>query len=319
MKTVGFVISHKENERRRALIPPDLKHMENKKYLHFEKGYGEILGYLDEDYLKKGVNIVEREIAYGQDIICSLKTPEYGEKELFNEGQTLFGWIHAVQGKEITDFLIEKRMTAIAWEEMFENERHVFWRNNELSGEAGVHHALLYYGRVPYESRVAVLGRGNVARGAIRVLEKLGAKITVYDRKTVPLLRREIGNYDIIVNAVLWDVFRKDRLIYREDLRRMKKGSMIIDISCNNAMEIETSHATTIEKPVYTVDGIIHYVVDHVSTIFWKTATESISKEVKKYIDDLTEERENRVLKNSIIIKDGQILDERIINFQKGS
>lgn len=319
MKTIGFVISHKENERRRALIPPDLEHIKNRKYLYFEKGYGQVLGYKDSDYINQDVNIVERAVAYGQHIVCSLKTPESEELELFKKEQVLFGWIHAVQNKDITDFLIEKQMTAIAWEEMFENERYVFLRSGELSGEAGVHHAFMYYGRAPYECRIAVLGCGNVARGAIRVMEKMGAKITVYDRKTISLLSKEIGNYDIIVNAVLWDVLRKDRLIYREDLKRMKKGSMIIDISCNNAMEIETSHQTTMEKPIYTVDGVMHYVMDHTATIFWKTATDSISAEVKKYIDDLTSEREEEVLKNATIIKDGKILDENIVKFQKRS
>jgi len=319
MKTIGFVISNKENERRRALIPPDLEHITNRKYLYFEKGYGQVLGYMDSDYLNQDVNIVEREVAYGQHIVCSLKTPGSEELELFTKEQTLFGWIHAVQDKEITDFLIEKQMTAIAWEEMFENERHVFWRNNELAGEAGVHHAFMYYGRVPYECRVAVLGSGNVARGAIRVMEKMGAKITVYDRKTISLLSKEIGNYDIIVNAVLWDVFKKDRLIYREDIKRMKKASMIIDISCNKAMEIETSHPSTIEKPIYTVDGIIHYAVDHTSAIFWDSATNSISREVKKYIDDLVEEREGEVLRNATIVKYGKILDGKIVKFQKRS
>lgn len=319
MKTMGFIISHKENERRRALIPSDLEHIKNRKYLYFEKGYGQVLGYMDSDYLNQDVNIVERAVAFGQQIVCSLKIPEPEELELFTKEQTLFGWIHAVQDKEITDFLIEKQMTAIAWEEMFENERHVFWRNNELAGEAGVHHAFMYYGRVPYECRVAVLGCGNVARGAIRVMEKMGAKVTVYDRKTISLLSKEIGNYDIIVNAVLWDVFKKNRLIYREDLKRMKKTSMIIDISCNKAMEIETSHPSTIEKPIYTVNDIIHYAVDHTAAIFWDSATNSISREVKKYIDDLVEEREGEVLRNATIVKYGKILDEKIVKFQKRS
>ena len=94
-------------------------------------------------------------------------------------------------------------------------------------------------------------------------------------------------------------------------------GIKIIDISSNKELEIETSHPTTIDNPVYSVDGILHYVVDHTPTIFWKTATESISKEIKKYIDDLVEENDNKVLKNATIIQDGKILDKKIIKFQK--
>lgn len=316
MKTIGFLICKKENEKRRALVPSDLENVKNAENLYFERGYGEILGHSDDDYKEMGVNVSDREVIYKQEVICNPKVPEPEERKFFNEGQTLFGWIHAVQEKEITDFLLEKKMTAIAWEEMFENGRHVFWRNNEIAGEAGVLHAFLYYGRPPYECSVAVIGRGNCARGAIRVLEKLGAQVTVYDRKTVHYLRNEIGKYDVIVNAVLWDIFRKDRLIYHEDLKRMEKGAMIIDISCDEGLEIETSRATTIEDPTYYANGILHYVVDHTASLFWKTATESISKEVKRYIDDLVEENDNAVLKNATIIKNGKIVDEKIRKLQ---
>ena len=207
-------------------------------------------------------------------------------------------------------------MTAIAWEKMFENGRHVFWRNNEIAGEACVFHAFLYQSRLAYECSIAVVGRGNTARGVIRILEKMGAKVTVYDRKTVLFLRNELEKYDIMVNVVLWDVFRKDCLIYKEDLKKMKKGAMIIDISCDEEMEIETSHATTLKDPVYSVDGIIHYAVDHTASLFCITASESISKEIKKYIDDLVEGNCNNTLRNATIIENSKILDENIAKFQ---
>ena len=146
MKTIGFVISHKENEKRRALIPNDLIHIKNAKYIYFEKGYGEVLGYTDEDYKKYGVNIASTEEVYSKDIICNPKTPEQSELKYFKDNQVLFGWIHAVQNKKITDFLVEHKMTAIAWEEMYSNDRHVFWRNNEIAGELAILHAFIFYG-----------------------------------------------------------------------------------------------------------------------------------------------------------------------------
>jgi N5-(carboxyethyl)ornithine synthase len=317
MKTIGFLISKKENEKRRALIPNGLVNVRNISYLYFEKGYGEILGYSDEDYYKMGVNIVNRERIFKQDIICNIHAPEPVEQTLFYKGKIFFGFIDAVQGRKITDFFLDMKMTAISWGKMVDNGRPVLWRNNEIAGEAGVFHAFSYYGRLPYECSVAVIGKGNAGSAAIKLLEKMGADVTIYDRETVLSLRNELRKYDIIVNTVLWDVFRKDRLIYRRDLKEMKKGAMIIDISSNKKLEIETSHPTTIDNPVYSVDGILHYVVDHTPTIFWKTATESISKEIIKYIDDLVEENENKVLKNATIIQDGKILDEKIIKFQK--
>lgn len=317
MRKISFVISGKENERRRALIPQDLEHIRNRKYLYFEQGYGEVLGFSDEDYRKKGANVVSREESYTTEIVCNPKAPRPSERLLFGQNQTLFGWIHAVQGKKITDFLIERKMTAIAWEDMFEGGRHLFWRNNELAGEAAILHAVGFLGRHPGKCKTAIIGRGNCARGAFRILSQLGAEIIIYDRKTALLLREEISQYDVVVNAILWDIFRTDHLVYKEDIAKMKPGSMLIDISCDPGMGIETCQATTFNDPVYEVDGVIHYAVDHTPALFYRTATESISAVVCRFVDDLVEAKEPSVLKNATIIRAGEIIDERILRFQK--
>ena len=196
------------------------------------------------------------------------------------------------------------------------NSCHVFWRNNEIAGEAAVFHALPYIGLVPEELKVAVIGRGNTARGAIRAFDRLGADVTVYDRKRGAHLRNELGRYDVIVNAVLWDVFRNDHIIYREDLAKMKPGALLIDVSCDEGMGIETSRPTSIEKPTYVVDGIVHYVVDHTPAIFFASATESLSEALYPFLDDLIEGKENPILKKATIIENGRIIDQRITQFQ---
>ena len=177
-------------------------------------------------------------------------------------------------------------------------------------------HAYMCHGRFPYNTKVAVLGRGNVAGGAIKTLNYMGAEVIIYNRHTEQLLREEIGNYDVIVNALLWDTSRKDHIIYREDLRRMKCNSMIIDISCDRAGAIETSIPTTLDSPSYFVDGIRHYVVDHTPSLFYKTATESISKQFAKYIDYLISGHPNICLDNALEIKNGIILNKRISEYQ---
>lgn len=316
MKTVGFPISHKENEQRRALVPEDVKIVKNANLLYFESGYGQNLGYSDDDYLAAGANILDRSNVLKQDIICD---PKIGDAEYLDNlrNQTIFGWIHAIQNRDITDKIIHGKLTAYAWEDMFYKGRHCFWRNNEVAGEAAIMHAYMCYGVFPYNTRVAVLGRGNVARGALKALNYMGAEVTVYDRTTENLFRDELGYYDVIVNAIIWDTKRSDHIIYKDDLKRMKKGSMIIDISCDRNGGIETSVPTTIKDPIYTVDGIMHYVVDHTPSIFYKTASKSISREITTYIDYLIEEIRLDVLDKSLIIKNGKIIDNRIVSFQK--
>lgn len=316
MKTIGFPISHKENEKRRALVPNDLKKIANTSNLYFEKGYGLDLGYSDEDYIKAGANITDRDNVLTKNIICD---PKIGDAEYLDylKNQTVFGWIHAVQNREITDKLISNCLTAYAWEDMYDDGRHVFWRNNEIAGEAAILHAYMCYGVFPYNTKVAVIGRGNTARGAIKTLNYMGANVMCYDRRTEGLLRKEISNYDVIVNAVLWDTKRSDHILYKQDLSRMKRNSMIIDISCDKNGGIESSVPTTIDNPTYYYENVLHYVVDHTPSIFYKTATESISNEVCNYIDYFIEEKKSNILSKALIIHNGQIVDHRIIEFQK--
>lgn len=245
MKTVGFPISRKENEYRRAIVPVHLKNIEHPELLYFEKGYGEVLGIEDSEYEAYGSHIASHDEVLLKDIICD---PKIGDADYLEEldHQTIFGWIHATQNRDITDKLLASGLTAFAWEKMFQKGRHVFWRNNELAGEAAVMHAFQCYARMPYETKVAVIGRGNTARGAIKVLNMLGADVRQYDRRTEELLRDELGQYDVVVNCVLWDVMRKDHIIYRDDLKRMKRNSMIIDVSCDRNGGIETSIGVSI-------------------------------------------------------------------------
>lgn len=318
MKTVGFIISTKENEKRRALLPENISSIKNKSFLYFEEGYGEALGNCDKEYKIAGVHVVSRDEVMCKDVICD---PKIGDAEYLSElkdGQTIFGWIHAVQNKSITDSILNRKLTAIAWEDMYEKGRHVFWRNNELAGESAVMHAFTLYGKVPYECNVALIGRGNTARGAYKILSSLGANVTVYDRRAEKLLREEIENYDVIVNGILWDIYRKDHIIYKDDLLKMKKPSLIIDISCDRTGGIETSVPTTIKNPVYTVDGVLHYVVDHTPALISYSVTKALGNELIKYIDDIIEEKveNNDALKKATIIKNGEIIDQRIIDFQ---
>lgn len=123
----------------------------------------------------------------------------------------------------------------------------------------------------------------------------------------------EISKFDVIVNCILWDVERKDHIIYREDLKRMKKNAMIIDVSCDRNGGIETSLPTTIFNPTYMVDGILHYAVDHTPAIYYKTFSYENSKIIQPFIEQLITGKHSEILENSLIIKRGIILDNMIV------
>lgn len=318
MKTIGFITSKKENENRRAIIPHDLlsvRHIDN---VFIERDYGSVIGITDDEYKELGCHVVSRDEILTKDIICD---PKIGDADYLNmlDNQTIFGWVHAVQNRDITDSIVDNKLTAVCWEDMFDDGRHVFWRNNELAGEAAIMHAFQCFGIMPYNTKVALLGRGNVANGALKILTLLGADVTVYSRNMEHLFRRELFSYDVVVNAILWDTNRKDHIIYADDLvewKKKKSNAMIIDISCDRNGGIETSIPTTIENPIYSKNGVLHYVVDHTPSLFYKTTSLSISEEVSKFIDMLIEENYNTVLNNAVAIKDGVIIDQKINEYQ---
>ena len=317
MKTIGFVISHKNGEQRRAILPEDITALKHPGQLYFESGYGLSVGASDEDYTAAGCHIVSREEAMACDII-KLGDADYLDKIAPNK--LMFGWAHTVQNIDFTSAMLENNHTVIAWEEIFEDGRYIFYRNREVAGEAAVLHAFRYSGRMPYDSRVAILGNGQTAKGAMRILHGLGATVDVYGRRQEQLFRKKMFEYDVLVNCVMWDTSREDRIIYREDLKKFKPGTLIIDVSCDPELEIETSRPTTIENPVYTVDGVIHYAVDNTPGMFPITVTKVLSRGIGKYIDIIVENEfedypEN--LKKAVVIKDGSIRDERIRAFRE--
>lgn len=316
MNNIGFLISEKENEKRRALIFEDIKKIKNKKNLFFQKGYGNVLGIEDIEFEKIGCNVVDKEKVLNCDIICN---PKIGDEECLKKikNRKIFGWIHATQNYSITQILINNRITAIAWEKMYDNNRHIFDKNNQIAGKAAVLHAILCYGEGIENKNVAILGNGNTAKGAIEIAKLLNANVEVFARKDEKEFIRRMKNFDVIINCILWDVTRKDHIIYRGDLKKLKKGTMIIDVSCDKNGAIETTIPTTIEKPIYYIDEIMHYAVDHTPSLLHREASKSISVEVSKYIDDLIFDKNNNILENAIIIKDGRIIDDEINKFQR--
>ena len=318
MKTMGFVISHKNREKRRALLPEDLPRVANRGQLFFERGYGLAVGFDDEDYRRQGVHVVSREEALACDCICDMKLGDADYLDRIAPGKLFFGWAHAVQDLDFATAAIEGGHTVLAWEEIYENGRYVFYRNREVAGEAAILQAFLYLGKMPYESRVAIYGRGHTSKGALRILNGLGAETDVYKWQQEELFRAHIGEYDMLVNCCMWDTSRTDHLLYRKDLKRMKKGAMIVDVSCDAQMGIETSHPTTIDHPVYEVDGVLHYAVDNTPAMFPITVSRSFSRILAPMVDLVLEDRLTKPLQRAVVIQNGEILDPRIAAYREG-
>lgn len=320
MKTMGFLISHKNGEQRRALLPEQIANLKYPGQLYFEEGYGLSVGVADDQYAACGCHVVSRKEAMACDIITDVKLGDADYLDQIEGSKIMFGWAHTVQNIDFTSNMLNQGHTVVAWEEIFEEGRYIFYRNREVAGEAAVLQAFRYSGRMPYDAKVAVLGNGQTAKGALRILHGLGARVDVYGRKLESLFKKRMYEYDVLINCVMWDTSREDRIIYKEDLKKMKPGTLIIDVSCDPYLEIETSHPTTIADPVYTVDGVVHYAVDNTPAMYPITVTKVLSEGLEKYIDlMLTDEYEAypENLKEATVILRGHILDERIRQFRE--
>lgn len=320
MKTMGFIISHKNAEKRRAILPADIAFLKFANNCYFEKGYGIDLGISDEEYIKAGCKIVCREKCLECDIIVDVKLGDADYLDSLPNGKILFGWAHAVQNIEFTSKVLQAKHTVIAWEDIYEDGRYIFYRNREIAGEAAVLQAFRYSGKMPYDAKVAVLGNGQTAKGALRILHGLGANVDVYGRKLEQLFKKNMYDYDVLINCILWDTNRTDHIITQQNIRSMKKGTLIIDVSCDPHLGIETSHATSIDNPVYIVDDVIHYAVDNTPAMFPITVSKVLSNGIKKYVDMLIEKKFSDYsdnIKKATAILDGKILDNRIIAFRK--
>ena len=298
-------------------MPEAIEHIRNKSSLYFEKGYGYPFGYTDEQYINAGTCVARREDILKSDILVDVKLGDAGYLDEIESGKILVGWAHAVQQTEFTDAVMNGNHTVIAWEEIYEDGRYIFYRNREIAGEAAVLQGFRYSKKMPYDAKICIIGNGQTAKGCLRILHGLGAEVDVFPRKFEDLFKKRMFEYDVVINCVMWDTNRKDRLIYRSDLSKFKKGTLIIDVSCDPYLEIETSHPTTIDDPVYEVDGVIHYAVDNTPAMYSQTVSKILSKGYCKYVDEIIEGKYSKPIEDAIVIKNGHILNEKILSFRE--
>ena len=285
-----------------------------------------------------------------------LPKPVLADFQEAREGTTIWGWFHSVQNPEAVELAISKKLTFIAWENMNspagKANVHLFQKNNEMAGYCGVQDALRQRGidgNYGPEYKAVVLSYGSVSRGAIHSLKGHGFfDITVYTRRPPHLVGMQIpglryrrmwqdaqGTFlvhgrdgkpsplidsliraDIIINGILQDPLKPVLFARYEDIDKFENPCLIIDISCDEGMSFSFSSPTTMEEPIRKIGNISYYAVDHTPTILWDSASWEISQALMPYLIDMAQDRMSQVVRSAVDIKDGQILNEKIIGFQ---
>lgn len=317
MNKIAFVKSGMPYEDRVGILPHHLDNIKNPENIYIEKNYASHLGISDEEYLDKGANIEsDKDSLLKMDVVVDPKIGSATYIDSIQDGTTVFGYFHAVQNKELTDQLLLKKLRCYAWEDMYDGNFHLFDFNNKLAGFASVMHASTLWGRLIKNKQFAVLGRGNTAIGAIDALSKLGAHIDVYGRNGEEDFKKRIEEYDGVINAVLWDVRRKDYLISKDDLSKMKINSLIIDISCDIDGAIETSSPRDLSNPFYKVDGIFHYSLSNTPSLYALDASNHFGEVITEFVNLLVDGESCDILNRSLIVDNGEVIDQRINKHQ---
>ena len=314
---IGIAKEIKPGEGRVALLPNHVQQLTDKHEVFVETGAGLLSQATDEDYKAVGASITPNAESLFERSKLIVKVKEILPEEFgyLKSDHIIFTNLHSAADPEQLDVLLDKKLTAIAAEEI-----HQFGSPNcPLAGEIGAleglrltfachggsgHHFLPHYGAPT--CKAIVIGLGGVGRGALRTLLSLGVEVFGFDSFAGALFKTKLDwptqkfsthsldeleeflpQADMIVNCVLWDKTRSDHLITRSMLSQLKPKTVIVDISCDTNGAIETCKSTSWDDPVYEVDGIRHFCVDNIPGATPVTASQGYGNALLPYIEDI--------------------------------
>lgn len=351
---IGVPKEIKEEEHRVAVTPSGVSELRKVgHHVLIERSAGEGSGFSDIEYEKAGALMVGKsELFNDADLILKVKEPLASEYDLFRKGQALFTYLHLAPNPDLIDFLLKKRITGLAYETLeIEGRLPLLKPMSEIAGKMAPVMAANFLQKVHGGSgvlmsgvegapcaKVLILGAGNVGMNALKVAYGMGAEVTVINKGSVKLaqidrlfegrvrtlhstdenITAEVMEADVVIGAVLVTGAKAPKLISRELVSNMKKGSVIVDVAVDQGGCAETTRPTTHTDPVYTVDGVIHYAVANMPGAYPRTSTQALTNKTVEYVKILADmgiERaieENAALKSALNTYQGNIMYQAI-------
>lgn len=278
-------------------------------------------GYSDEDYRQAGAQIVYTSAeVYGRaDVICKIARPTAQEHHLFKEGQAICAFLSlTVASSDFYDILVEKNITAIAYEMIVEADgtRPVLLPASEIAGRLAPFIAgnllMTEFGRgvllggipgIP-PSVVVILGGGVLGGSAARAFVGVGADVIVLDRNVKKLrsLERELGGRiktmfaseynlsyvskfaDVLIGAVAVAGQKTPVLVSQEQVKAMRPGTIIMDYAIDEGGCVATSRPTTRRNPTYVYADVVHYCVPNMTSSVGRTTSQAMTNAILPYM-----------------------------------
>src|SRR5438128_11600975 len=294
---VGVPKEIKTDEYRVAMIPVGVEELTRRGHqVLIQAGAGQGSGISDEQYAGHGAEIVAEAAAIWRraDLIVKVKEPLREEWPLLREAQIVFTYFHFAADEELTRAVMKSGITAIAYETIKDGRGTLplLTPMSEVAGRMSIQEGAKYLER-PFEGRgillggvpgvlpanVVILGGGIVGANAAKVAAGLGANVAILDvnlerlRYLDDVMPRNVttlfsdrhnilyalSRADLLIGSVLIPGAKAPFLLRREDLKRMPRRAVIIDVAIDQGGCVETSHPTTHSNPVYIVDDVVHY------------------------------------------------------------
>lgn len=323
---IGVPKEIKDHEYRVGLTPAGARQLvEAGHRVLAQTGAGQGSALSDEDYRKAGAVLAPsaREIYAEADLIVKVKEPQPEEFPFLRPGLILITYLHLAAEPEMTRELLERRVTAIAYEtvQAADGSLPLLTPMSEVAGRMAVY-AGCYYLESPRggkgvllsgvpgvrPGRVTILGGGTAGLNAAKLALGLGARVCVMDISLARLrflddvlhnattliytptaLEEQLPGTDLLIGAVLVRGARAPKLVTRAQLGLMEKGSVIVDVAIDQGGCVETSRPTTHSDPTYVVDGIIHYGVTNMPGAVAHTSTFALTNATFPYVQKLAE------------------------------
>lgn len=319
---IGIPKEIKNHEYRVGMTPGsvrELVHHGHEVYVEHNAALG--LGFSDQDYLNSGAKILNtaQEIFQKSQLIIKVKEPQAQECAMLNKNHVLFTYLHLAPDPEQTRLLLQSGCTAIAYETVTDRYGRLplLAPMSEVAGRMAIHagaHCLeraqggrgVLLGGVPGVGAgdVLIIGGGVVGLNAIKIAIGMGANVTVLDKSIARLKELDdlfgsrlntlystheniencITQADLIVGAVLVPGAAAPKIIKKEHLSRMRRGSVIVDVAIDQGGCTETSRATTHAEPTYVVDHVVHYCVANMPGGVARTSTIALNNVTLPYV-----------------------------------
>lgn len=322
---IGVPRETKQKEFRVGLLPSAAYQLARRGHqVLVERGAGVGAGYPDADYAAADAELVDSHEAIFEraELVVKVKEPQPAEYALLRPGQLLFTYLHLAPDRALTKALLQSRVTGLAYETIEVNRRlPLLEPMSEIAGRMSIYVGAYFLakhcggsgtllGGVPgvLPGRVVVLGGGASGINAARMATGLGADVTILEvdlermrflditlHTAHTLYSNEahlmdlLPSVDLLVGAVLVPGAKAPKLIRREMLRRMRPGSVLVDIAIDQGGCAETSRPTTHDDPVFEEEGIIHYCVANMPAAYARTATQALTNVTYPYVELLAD------------------------------